>query len=245
VARLAASGLRDIEFVDSVFNAPLDHAMNVCAALARVKHKARLQTLELNPLYFDDALVTAMERAGFAGMGITLESAADPVLQGLRKGFTTREVYHAAEVVQRHRIPCVWIFLFGGPGETEATVRETLRFAGKHIRPRDVAFFNTGIRIYPGTELDAVARRQGVLSRSPAEMLEPVFYVSPEVDAGWMAQELKKEMRSRMNFIDMDSISLSFLPAMHRISHKLGLRPPLWKYTRTIRRGLRLAGMDV
>jgi radical SAM superfamily enzyme YgiQ (UPF0313 family) len=245
VARLAASGLRDIEFVDSVFNAPLDHAMNVCAALARVKHKARLQTLELNPLYFDDALVTAMERAGFAGMGITLESAADPVLQGLRKGFTTREVYHAAEVVQRHRIPCVWIFLFGGPGETEATVRETLRFAGKHIRPRDVAFFNTGIRIYPGTELEAVARRQGVLSRSPAEMLEPVFYVSPEVDAGWMAQELKKEMRSRMNFIDMDSISLSFLPAIHRISHKLGLRPPLWRHTRTIRRGLRLAGMDV
>jgi radical SAM superfamily enzyme YgiQ (UPF0313 family) len=95
VDRLAATGLRDIEFVDSVFNAPLDHAMNVCAALAGVGHRARLQCLELNPLFVDDPLLTAMERAGFVGMGITLESASDPVLRGLKKGFTAREVHHA------------------------------------------------------------------------------------------------------------------------------------------------------
>lgn len=245
VARLAAAGHRDIEFVDSVFNAPLDHAMNVCAALARVGHKARLHSLELNPLDFDDALVTAMERAGFAGMGITLESAADPVLRGLQKGFTSREVHHAAEVVRRHRIPCAWIFLLGGPGETEETVRETLQFAATQIRPRDVAFFNAGIRIYPGTKLEAIARRQGVLSRSPEEMLSPVFYLSPEVDPRWLERELRQSMKSRMNFIDMDTIGLSWLPAINRVGYRLGLRPPLWRHTRLIRGGLRLVGMDV
>lgn len=245
VVRLAATGLRDIEFVDSIFNAPLEHAMEVCAALARVKHTGRLQCLELNPRDFDDALVTAMERAGFVGMGITLESASDPVLQGLRKGFTSREVHHAAGVVMRHRIPCAWIFLFGGPGETPETVRETLQFAKEHIRPQDVAFFNTGIRIYPGTELESIARQQGVLSRSPAEMLAPLFYVSPEVDARWMEQELKKSMNSQMNFINMASMGHSFLPAINLIGSRLGLRPPLWRHTRIIRRGLRLAGMDV
>ena len=245
VVRLAANGLRDIEFVDSVFNAPLEHAMEVCAALARVKHKARLQCLELNPRDFDDALVTAMESAGFVGMGITLESASDPVLQGLRKGFTSREVHHAAEVVRRHRIPCAWIFMLGGPGETRETVQETLQFARKYIRPMDVAFFNTGIRIYPGTELESVARTQGVLSRPPEEMLAPLFYVSPEVDAEWLDQELKKSMKSQMNFINMASMGHSLLPTIHRISHKLGLRPPLWRHTGVIRRGLRLAGMDV
>lgn len=245
VARLAATGLRDIEFVDSVFNAPLDHAMNVCAALAGVRHHARLQCLELNPLSFDDSLVTAMERAGFVGMGITLESASDPVLRGLKKGFTAREVHHAAEVVRRHRIPCAWIFLLGGPGETEETVKETLRFAGKQIRPQDVAFFNTGIRIYPGTELESIARRQGVLSRAPEDMLSPVFYVSPEVDTHWMERELKKSMNHHMNFLNMDSLSLSFLPTIHRTGYRLGLRLPLWRHTRIIRRCLRLTGMDV
>jgi radical SAM superfamily enzyme YgiQ (UPF0313 family) len=245
VLRLAASGLRDVEIVDSVFNAPLAHAMEVCAALTRIKHHARLQCLELNPRDFDDALVTAMERAGFVGMGITLESASDPVLQGLRKGFTSSDVHHAAAVVGRHRIPCAWVFLFGGPGETPETVRETLRFAKKHIRAKDVAFFNTGIRIYPGTELESIARREGQLSLSAEEMLAPVFYLSPEVDADWLDQELKSAMASQMNFISMASLGHPLLPAIHRIGHALGLRPPLWRYTGVIRRGLRLAGIDV
>ena len=50
--------------MDSVFNAPYDHAVAVCEALARSKQGARLQSLELNPRYFDDALVAAMERSG-------------------------------------------------------------------------------------------------------------------------------------------------------------------------------------
>jgi len=245
VTRLAASGLRDIEFVDSVFNVPSDHAMAVCDALAKTKHRARLQSLELNPRAFDDELVTAMERAGFVGMGLTVESASDAVLQGLRKGFTTREVHHAADVVRRHELPCAWIFLLGGPGETRETVRETLRFAESRTRPQDVVFFNIGIRVYPGTELDSIARRQGVLTASPKDMLSPVFYVSPEVDAGWMMNEVRRSMGSHMNFINTDSIGLSILPSVHRIGYRLGVRPPLWRHTRFIRRALRLAGMNV
>jgi radical SAM superfamily enzyme YgiQ (UPF0313 family) len=245
VQRLVAAGFRDIEFVDSVFNAPHEHAMEVCAALAQVKHRARLQCLDLNPRDFDDSLMSAMERAGFVGMGITLESASDPVLKGLRKGFTSREVHHAAAVVRRHRIPCAWMFLLGGPGETPETVRETLEFATQHIRPDDVAFFNTGLRIYPGTELETIARKQGVLSISPEEMLAPVFYVSPEVDADWMEQELRKAMEHQMNFININTLSLPFLPILNRIGSKLGMCPPHWRHTRTIRRVLRLVGMDV
>lgn len=245
VRRLAAAGFRDIEFVDSVFNAPHEHAMEVCAALARVKHRARLQCLDLNPRGLDDGLMSAMERAGFVGIGITLESASDPVLNGLRKGFTSREVHHAAAVVRRHRIPCAWMFLLGGPGETQETVRETLGFAAQQIHPNDVAFFTTGLRIYPGTELETIARGQGVLSISAHAMLPPVFYVSPEVDAGWMERELRKVMERQMNFISIDTLSLPFLPILNRIGSKLGLSPPHWRHTSTIRRVLRLSGMDV
>ncbi|HEX9779287.1 MAG TPA: radical SAM protein [Geopsychrobacteraceae bacterium] len=245
VARFAAAGLRDIEIVDSVFNAPHDHAMNVCDALARGGSGARLQCMEVNPRQVDDALLGGMERAGFTGMGITLESAADPVLEGLQKGFTSADVQRTADVVRRHRIPCAWIFLFGGPGETRATVRETLDFARTRIRPGDIAFFNIGIRVYPGTELESVARRQGVLTRSAAEMLAPTFYLSPEVEVRWIEQQLQRAMASHLNFIDMGSLGLPFLPTIHRIGAKLGLKPPLWRYTRHIRRGLRMAGMKV
>jgi radical SAM superfamily enzyme YgiQ (UPF0313 family) len=245
VSRLVVSGMTDIEFVDSVFNAPRDHALELCAALAGTDHHARLQSLELNPAFVDDELLTAMDRAGFVGMGVTAESASDPVLQGLRKGFTTREVHRAAEAVRRHRIPCAWIFLLGGPGETQATVRETLRFAEQAVRPHDVAFFNVGIRIYPGTELEAIARDEGFARLRPSEMLRPVFYVAPAVSAAWIMDEVKRSMASHMNFISADSIGLSFLPSLHRLGYLLGVRPPLWRHTRFIRRGLRVMGMDV
>jgi radical SAM superfamily enzyme YgiQ (UPF0313 family) len=133
--RLTGAGLKDIEFVDNVFNAPYDHALSVCEALIRARPGARFQSVELNPALFDHELLSAMERAGFVGMGITVESASDQVLCGLRKGFTAREVYRAAEVVRSHRLPCIWIFLLGGPGETHETARETLRFAERCIRP--------------------------------------------------------------------------------------------------------------
>jgi radical SAM superfamily enzyme YgiQ (UPF0313 family) len=228
-----------------VFNVPYEHAMAVCESLSRTDHKARIQSLELNPLFFDDALETSMERAGFVGMGLTVESATDRVLQGLGKAFTSEHVRRAAEVVRRHSIPCAWIFMLGGPGETHETVSETLRFAETYIRPRDVAFFNSGIRIYPGTELESIARSQGMLTRSREDMLTPVFYVSPDVDVRWMEQTVKKTMRTNMNFINMDSLGLSLLPKIHRVGYRLGLQPPLWRHTRTIRRGLRMMGMGV
>jgi hypothetical protein len=76
-------------------------------------------------------------------------------------------------------------------------------------------------------------------------MLAPTFYLSPEVEVRWIEQQLQRAMASHLNFIDMGSLGLPFLPAIHRIGAKLGLKPPLWRYTRHIRRGLRMAGMKV
>jgi radical SAM superfamily enzyme YgiQ (UPF0313 family) len=244
VRQLAAMGLRDIEVVDNVFNSPYHHAIAVCEELARLRSGARLQSLEINPAFVDDPLLEAMEQAGFTGIGLTVESAAAPVLRGLNKGFTTEAVYGAAEVISRHRLPCLWIFLLGGPGETPESVRETLTFARYAIRPGDVAFFNTGIRVYPGTELERIARQQGVLRCDRRQMLEPVFYVSPEVEPEWVRNEVKKAMADNLNFLDNDSIGLDVLPLLNGISRRLGLKPPLWRYSRHIRRGLRLLGME-
>ncbi len=244
VQKLAMSGFRDFEFVDSVFNAPPEHALALCDALARKQLPTRFQSMDVNPLFLNDELLFAMERAGFSGMGMTVESASDPVLSGLRKGFTAAHVHKAAETVRRHNVPCLWIFMFGGPGETEETVQETLRFAEKEIRPADAAFFTIGIRIYPGTGLETIARKQGVLSLAPAEMLAPVFYTSPGVDPWRMEQQVRNSVQRHMNFLCADSLGFPYLPAFHQLGCRMGLTTPLWRYTRHIRRGLRFFGMD-
>jgi radical SAM superfamily enzyme YgiQ (UPF0313 family) len=243
--RYASSGLQDIEFVDNVFNAPYGHALSVCESLIRAEPRARFQSVEMNPVSFDHQLLSAMERAGFVGIGLTVESASDSVLQGLGKGFTAQEVHEAAAVVKAHKLPCLWIFLLGGPGETRETVRETLRFAETSIRPQDAAFFNVGIRIYPGTGLEAIARREGVLSMPASSMLAPLYYVSPQVEADWIVRQVNLSINSHMNFMSGDSFSFRYIPQITRVGHRLGLKTPLWRYARYIRRGLRCVGMRV
>jgi len=245
IVYLAKKGLRDIEFVDNVFNSPYEHAMAVCEGIARVQPQVRLQSIELNPLFVDDNLLTAMERAGFVAIGITVESASDVVLKKLNKGFTANDVYNAAHVVRRHRMPCIWIFMLGGPGETEETVCETLQFAERCIRPGDAAFFNIGVRIYPGTELENIARKEGILILSPQEMLEPVFYISPALDYEWLTNTVRVALAQHMNYIGSDAIGLSLLPKLNRLAYKLGVRPPLWKHSRSVRRTLRFLGMNM
>jgi radical SAM superfamily enzyme YgiQ (UPF0313 family) len=244
VRRLASSGLRDIEFVDNVFNSPYGHAFALCESLASEKLPIRLCSIELNPAFVDDPLIEVMERAGFVGIGITVESASDKVLEALRKGYTAEDVARSAACISRHNLPCLWIFLLGGPGETESSVRETLRFAERRIRSRDTVFFNIGIRIYPGTELEDIAREQGILSLAPKDMLAPVFYLSPEVDSEWLCAQLQSSLDTHMNFINSDSLGLAYLPTLHRISCGFGVKSPLWRYTRFIRRGLRSVGIN-
>ena len=242
VQRLVSRGLKDIEFVDNVFNSPYEHAMEICRLLKKARHGARLQSLELNPLFVDDALIDAMEEAGFVGVGITAESASGNVLKGLGKAFTVKEVHNAASVIERHRIPCIWIFLLGGPRETKQTVEETFYFAERHIRPKDAVFFNIGVRVYPGTELETIAREQRVLAAPPREMLKPVFYISPDIDADWLSERTSEFVRTHMNVIDSTSLGLPFLPGLHKLGYSLGLKPPLWRHTPAIRRLLKYTG---
>ncbi len=240
VKRQVELGFKDMEFVDNVFNFPYDHAMSICEEIIKSGVKARLQSLEINPKYLDDPLLTAMEMAGFNGIGITVESASDTVLSRFEKGFAAEDVFKAAQAVARHKIPCMWFFMLGGPGETNATVQETLSFAREFIRPEDVAYFTIGIRLYPGTKLQKIAEEQGLLPKNSMRLLDPVFYVSPEVDKQWMIEELQTTVRSQSNFIIAGEVSSPLMPAIYRLGYTLGVRSPLWKHTHLLRKGLNI-----
>ena len=246
ISRLATKGLRDIEFVDNVFNSPYEHAMEVCHQIALKNDRVRLQTVEINPQFLDRNLLEAMKDAGFIGMGITAESAADPVLHGLAKGYNAGHVHSAAEAVHATDLPCLWLFLLGGPGETKETVLETVDFATGVMRPGDAAFFNVGIRIYPGTELEKIARRENVLKVTPDDMIDPTFYFSPDLDPMWTLDLLHRTARKHRSIL-YSALSLNhpFMPLINRVASSIGLSRPLWRHTGTIRGLLRLIGRDI
>jgi len=243
VRRLKRQGTRDAEFVDNVFNEPREHALAVCEALARAHVGMRLHSVDMSPRGLDVHLLRAMEQAGFASLGITVESASDPALAGLGKAFTAEDVRSAAEAVRHTRLPCLWSLLLGGPGETTDSVEETMRFVRDDVRPGDTVFLSAGLRVYPGTRLARIARDQGVLTVPAGGMLRPVFYVSPELDREWLYRVVRRASASYANIAGSRAAALSFLPALNRWAYRLGVRPPLWRHTRRLRRVLNFLGI--
>lgn len=65
----ATIGPRTFEFVDSTFNVPTSHAMEICEELARRNLGVRLTTMGVNPIGVSKELSGAMRRAAREGLG--------------------------------------------------------------------------------------------------------------------------------------------------------------------------------
>ncbi len=240
---LKRRGIRHVEVVDSVFNAPAQHAHSVCEAVADQKATPALISHNLTPEGLDRHMVTALRAAGFCAIGVTAESAADPVLGGLGKGFGADDVWRAAEALRHGGIPVLWIFLLGGPGETLGTAKQTLRFAREALGPGDAAFFGVGVRVYPGTALEAIAAREGQIPSQSADLLHPVFYFSPSVERAALEALVRDAVNSDRRFLASGAPGWSLIPILRRAAGAVGAAPPLWRHGPRIRALLGLGGI--
>lgn len=223
------SGITSFDFVDSTFNSPPGHAIEVCEAITRRNLNVRLDTTNFTPAAVSDELLKAMRTAGFRTLGITAESASDPVLERLEKGFTAAKVRDVAERVERSGIKTLWIFLVGGPGETRDTIEETLAFAEWRLRRGDAVYLTVGLRIYPGTTLHRIAIAENVVA--PAEtLLQPTFYFSPQLDFAQSVERITTFSLEHPRFMfSADSRSL-VLPYLTRLASVIRLPKPHWQY---------------
>lgn len=223
------AGVHHVDFVDSTFNSPPGHALQVCEELARRRLPVALETMNFTPAVAPTELLAAMRAAGFRALGITAESASDAVLARMEKGFTASRARETAERVERAGIRALWIFLIGGPGETPRTVRETLAFADWRLRRGDAVYVTVGLRIYPGTSLHRIALEEGVVTADDA-LLTPRFYFSQVIDFERTTLELKRFAATRPRFM-FSADSRSFvLPYLTRAAAILKLPRPHWRY---------------
>lgn len=243
LAGMKRRGVRHAEIVDSVFNAPAGHALSVCDAVATRGEAPALLCHNLTPAGLDREMAAALRRAGFAAVGVTAESAADPVLRGLGKGYAAADVWRAAEALRATGLPVLWIFLLGGPGETLETAKESLRFARKALGPGDAAFFSVGVRIYPGTALEAIASRAGQVPAASPDLLFPAFYFSPEVDRVALEDLVRDAVLDDRRFLTSGGPGWPLIPLLRRAAGAIGAPPPLWRHAARIRSALGLAGI--
>lgn len=221
--------VRDIDFVDSTFNSPPGHAIAVCDAIARRGLPVHLETTNFTPAAVSDELLVAMRRAGFRALGVTAESASDPVLDRLGKGFDTAKLHDAAQRIERAGIRTLWIFLVGGPGETVATLEETLAFAANRMGRGDAVYLTVGLRIYPGTTLHRIALDEGIVAFGDS-LLAPTFYFSQHLDLNATVARLRRFSADHPRFMFSADSRSTILPYLTRFASALRLPRPHWRY---------------
>lgn len=226
-----------IEFVDSTFNAPVGHGENICREIIERGIEVRLRTMGVNPGRITSELLTLMKRAGFAQIDCTPDSASEAMLVSLRKNFRRKKLEEVAKIIRDQEMPTMWFFIFGGPGETEATIMESFEFIDNYIDDIDMVHITEGLRIFPGTELFERAVAEGIVS-SHGSTLHPVFYVSKHLGKERLREIVQSECSRRPNCVPaMESApSLEMRRRAAELRQKHGLDEPMFRTLLRVRR---------
>lgn len=225
------------ELVDSTFNDPPGHAEAICREIVARAPGVRLRTMGVNPGGVTDTLLDLMRSAGFAQIDCTPDSASPRMIRSMGKNFTHGELVQAARRIRRIGMPTVWFFLFGGPGEDDGTLAETIRFIDDEIAPEDLVLMGMGLRIYPGTPLHRVALREGMVAPGD-DLVDQAFYVAPALGFDGLLQRLDEAAATRPNCLPPGENTPT--PAMLREAVELrtreGLVEPMFRTLLRIRR---------
>jgi radical SAM superfamily enzyme YgiQ (UPF0313 family) len=109
----------------------------------------------------------------------------------LGRDFRSAELQETAAACREAGLVFMYDLLLGGPGETRESIARTIELM-KRLSPDRVGV-SLGVRIYPGTALAEMVRREGPIAANPnlrgavennETFLKPVFYLSSEPASG-------------------------------------------------------------
>lgn len=220
---LEAVGARFLFVTDSVFNGDPCHAEAVAAAFRRVGLRVPWGAF-FAPTDPPDGFYRRMAEAGCSHVEFGTESLSDAMLPRLRKAFRRADVLAAHRAAVSSGLHVAHFLLLGGPGETLETLDETLDAA--EALDGAALFFFCGMRIYPRTELEEIARRDGQV-RDGQSLLEPVFYEPTGLPLREIAARVERRAEGRMSWIVGSGADRA--AALVARLHQRGHAGPLWE----------------
>ncbi len=154
-------GIREISFYDDTFTALRVNVLDFCERI--VKEKIDISWSCMSRIDFvDSEVLSMMRRAGCHQIGYGIESSNCRILEQIGKRIELGQAEKAVKLTQAAGIDVRVMFMLGNPGETEGSMRQTIRFAAG--LNADVAIFNITTP-YPGTEMYEWASSRGYLAQ--------------------------------------------------------------------------------
>ncbi len=231
MAQLAAQGVRYAFLVDSVFNTSQAHVADVCEALRRAKLDLEWECF-LRPHGLTRDLLLLMREAGLRHVEFGSDSLSDPVLAAYGKSFRFADIERSSALARELGLNYSHFVIFGGPGETPATVEETLARARTL---RGAFFFGTiGMRIYPGTPLWSRLDPESHGQVRADFLVEPRFHLEPPFTVDGLYRRLREVQRTEHNWAIGDPPP-RFAETVRKLRTR-GVRGPMWEYIELLQR---------
>jgi radical SAM superfamily enzyme YgiQ (UPF0313 family) len=146
---------------DDAFMINKERTLEFCEAIIRRGIKTQfVASARFRPI--DENVVQKMEQAGFIHVLFGLESGADNVISGMRKGITKEHVRYGSSLFATTKMKATAFLIAGLPGETDETIDETIDFVQEIQNINYLFYDDIGVSmIYPGTEMYTMAKATG------------------------------------------------------------------------------------
>ena len=123
-------GVKEIHIVDDNFSSDKNYVKEFCEALLEkdlgiswcCPNGLRLDTLT-------EDMVILMKKAGCYYISLGIESGVDRILKAMRKNITVELITKKVNMIKGTGLDVNGFFIIGYPGETEADILETIKFA--------------------------------------------------------------------------------------------------------------------
>ncbi len=140
-------GMNNIHMYADLFTVNRDQVVGLCKLMIEEGINIRW-TCNSRVDYVDEEMLELMSAAGCWLISWGIESGNEQILRHARKGAYPDKAERALTWARRAGIKNWGYFIIGLPGETEATIKETIAFSKK--LPLDIALFHVAAP-YPGT----------------------------------------------------------------------------------------------
>ena len=150
--------VREIDIFDPLFTINKKRVIEICNEIQKRDIKiawscrSRVDTI-------DDEMLIEMKKAGCYRIYFGIESGDEQILKNIKKFTTQKKITKAIKLTKKHKILAFGYFMFGNPGETHKSIKNTIKLA-KSL-PLDYAQFNRFSNL-PGTTIyDEVKQKLG------------------------------------------------------------------------------------
>jgi len=165
--------VREIHFFDDNFTFKREHAEQICQLIidSKLKISWSLPT-GIRADKVDEELLRLMKRSGCYYLQLGIESANPQILRNIKKAETIGRIRKTIKLCDKVSLYTSGSFIFGLPGETKDTIKETIKFATSV--PLTKADFPL-LDVLPGSELWDTLKGRFTPNWSKLSLKEPEF----------------------------------------------------------------------